>query len=253
MTPSPTTGRMARTSRRPAGSPPRPRPAASGRGPAGLVRRGGRGPGVAVGVVAGVLLGLLLGLLLPGTDSDDEGPAREADPVAERVVELQQQETARDAEAVTLLTAQTTDVLTILSPVVLAAGEHGPGAPPPSAATVQGWRAELAQARQRFGDAPSAGTQVNLARAGLLAAVADLQTMVSAMDLVADAPAAGADVDAALEVAASARRAAALAWSVGATQLDAVTVAAGEGHVHLFLPPVPDSGALTADPEAQGR
>ncbi|MGJ7442607.1 hypothetical protein, partial [Aquipuribacter sp. MA13-6] len=225
--------------------------------------RGRRWVLLVVGVVVGVQLGLLAGFLLPSSDEAeptgpgvvgaDGTPLDPDDPLAERVAELQAEEAARDAEAVVVLTEQTEDVLDVLSPVVVAAGEHAPGSPPPAAETVEEWRSAVTLAQETFGDAPSGGTDVNVARAALVASLGNLETMVGAYDLVADAvPADGAglvDVDGALEVAASARRSAALAWSVGATQLDAVNVAADRGHVHLYLPPVPDSGALTADPE----
>lgn len=262
MTRGTSTGRATRTSRRPVGASPSPRPAEPGGGPGGTDAATGRGRRwvlLVVGVVVGVQLGLLLGFLLPGSDDEAAGPDSGVvgadgqpldpdDPLAERVAELQAEEAARDAEAVVALTEQTEQVLEILSPVVIGAGEHSPGSLPPTPETVEQWRTAVAQAEEAFGDAPSGGTDVNVARSGLVASLGNLETMVAAYDLVAGAEA-SAQVDAALEVAASARRSAALAWSVGATQLDAVNVAADRGHVHLYLPPVPDSGALTADPE----
>ncbi|WP_380166714.1 hypothetical protein [Jannaschia sp. R86511] len=263
MTQRTSTGRATRTSRRPVGASPAPRPSsATGGGPGGSAG-GGRSRRwvlLVVGVVVGVQLGLLLGFLLPGQGDEpaDGGTADEVlgpdgqpldpdDPLAERIAELQAEEAERDAQAVQLLTEQTTGVLDLVSPVVIGAGEHTPGSPPPSAETVEQWRAALVSAEQAFGDPPSAGTDVNVARSGLSASLLNLETMVDAFALAASAQ--PADVEAALEVAASARRSAALSWSVGATQLDAVNVAADQGHVHLFLPPVPDSGALTPDPE----
>ena len=120
---------------------------------------------------------------------------------------------------------------------------------PLDAQDVASWRAAVEEARTVFGPAPSAGTGVNVARAALVSSLDALDTMVEAHDL-ADGAGGSDDV---LALAAQARRAAALSWSVGATQLDAVNVEAGHGHVHLFLPPVEGSGALTADPAAPGE
>ena len=82
-----------------------------------------------------------------------------------------------------------------------------------------------------------------MARAALVSALDDVDWMVEAFDL---ARAAGAP-DGALALAQRSVRSAALTWSVGATQLDAVNVDAGQGHVHLFLTAVEGSGALTSD------
>jgi hypothetical protein len=47
-------------------------------------------------------------------------------------------------------------------------------------------------------------------------------------------------------------RAAVLTWSVGATQLDAVSVERDLGHLHVYLPGVAGSGAITADEAEEG-
>lgn len=252
-----TTGRGARTTRPPVGAPrnaPSPRGTSVPRGgpasgpAAAPASRSRRWVGPLAGVVVGVQLGLLAGLLLPGGTAEEPpaaSSAATADPLAERVAELQAEEAARDAEAVTGLTASTGEVLELLAPVVEAGAAYPPGSPPPDAADVADWREAVDQAREGFGETPSAGTGVNVARAGLVSSLDSLEAMVDAFALAGQVP----DPDPVLALAERSRRSAALSWSVGATQLDAVNVDAGNGHVHLFLPAVEGSGALTADPE----
>ena len=219
--------------------------------------------------VAGVLSGLVIGalgtgagllvLLGPSEDGTTSGvnPAVRAEPdgpavpaqLRERVAELQAEEAARDVEALEALLGQAETALALLAPVIEITGTYRPGAPAPGPAEVASWRDAVAKARTSFGDAPSAGTEVNVARAGLVSTLTDLETMVDAFDLADEVE----DPDRALALADSARRAAALSWSVGATQLDSVAVEAGRGHVHLFLPTVEGSGALTADPHEEHR
>ena len=220
-------------------------------------QRGAVTPPVAAALVGGVLLGMVIGLLVPigqadggasaGVDpavgSTPQGPAVPAE-LRDRVLQLQAEEVARDADALTALLSQTESAITLLQPVIEVAGAHGPGASVPSPSEVEGWRGAVAQASAVFGQPPSAGTDVNVARAGLVSALRDIETMVDAFDLADEVE----DPDRALALAASARRSAASSWSVGATQLDAVAVKAGQGHVHLFLPVVEGSGALTPDP-----
>lgn len=42
-------------------------------------------------------------------------------------------------------------------------------------------------------------------------------------------------------------------WSVGALQLDVITVEAGNGHVQVYLPSAQDSGALAPDAVPEGE
>ena len=214
-------------------------------------------PAVLAALVGGVLLGMVLGSLVPvgradggvsgsvdpAAASTPDGPAVPAE-LRDRVLQLQAEGAARDAEALTALLSQAESALKLLEPVIEFAGAHGPGAPVPSPTEIEGWRGAVAQASAVFGEPPSAGTDINVARAGLESALTDFETMVNAFDLADEVE----DPARALALAASARRSAASSWSVGATQLDAVAVKAGRGHVHLFLPVVEGSGALTPDP-----
>jgi hypothetical protein len=208
------------------------------------------------------------GVVLPGDDRGTEAPGG-------RVAELQAEAAARDTAALDALNDRAARMLDLLAPVVTEAGGHvadpaadaaadpaadGPEAPaagavprPPAAVDVTAWRSAVADAREVLGDPPSAGTGVNVARAGLAAALVDLDAAVDALALATATAEAGGDPVPAQRVAGTALRGAAATWSVGATQLDAVNVEAGNGHVHLYLPPVAGSGALTADPEPTGR
>lgn len=214
-------------------------------------------PGLLVGVLAGGAVGALIAP--DDTARDDARPAR-VDGVDVRVAELEAEAATRDAEALEQLNDQATDLLDVLGPVVTGSGAHVVGPEPdatvpavPAGGDVDSWRVALVDGRAILGDPPSAGTGVNVARAGLVAALGDLTTAVDALALAVQTAAAGGDPEPAQRLAGSALRGAAATWSVGATQLDAVNVEAGNGHVHLYLPPVAGSGALTADPEPTDR
>ncbi|MGF1646729.1 MAG: hypothetical protein ACFCVF_07405 [Kineosporiaceae bacterium] len=254
---------------------PAPRPSRGeppGRSAGASPERPPRGRSWLVGLVPGLLVGLAVGgtagaLVLPGERAPGVGDAR--------VAELQVEETARDSAALDALNDRAARMLDLLAPVVTAAGRHvlepapdpapdpgadGAGAPAgaagppmPGSADVAAWGDTVGEAREVLGDPPSAGTGVNVARAGLAAALVDLEAAVDALALAADTAEAGGDPVPAQRVAGTALRGAAATWSVGATQLDAVNVEAGNGHVHLYLPPVAGSGALAADPAPTGR
>ena len=246
-------------------------PGASQRRPAtpaaGSVRRRrlvGLVPGLLVGLLAGGGVGFLTapdgntaGTTAATAAGQASAPVDDADP---RVAELEAEAGRRDAEAVVLLTRQATELVDLLGPVVTAAGAHvagsepGDPAPPvPSPADLGAWRDAAAAGVDVLGDPPSAGTDVNVARAGFTAALAGLTTAIEALWLAADVQTGGGDPLPAQQLAGSALRGSAATWSVGATQLDAFNVDAGHGHVHLHLPAVAGSGALTADPAPTGR
>jgi hypothetical protein len=104
-----------------------------------------------------------------------------------------------------------------------------------------------------FANPPSGGTAVNVARSGFAAAVNELDLAVASYQAALALP--ERDRAAVLSVAARQRDTAVAGWSVAATQLDVVNIAAGFGHAHVFLPAVPGQGALTADgaPEGSGQ
>ncbi|WP_405088417.1 hypothetical protein [Microbispora sp. NBC_01389] len=118
-------------------------------------------------------------------------------------------------------------------------------------ADIANWRHATAAAVQSFANPPSGETYTNLARSGLASGVRQLATTV---DSYAAAQAlTGPARTNMLALAARQRMDAIFTWSVGATALDAVSIDAGNGHQHVYLPAAPGSGALTADDEEEGH
>ncbi|WP_336922146.1 hypothetical protein [Aquipuribacter sp. SD81] len=206
--------------------------------------------------LVGLLVGVGLGGAAPlpgGSGASPEGAPSAAadDPLAERVAELRAEAEERDAEAYDRLVADVQGLLPELTPVVEAAAVHAePGAPVPSAEDAAAWHAVATEAASVLEDPPSAGTDVNVARAAFAASLVQLEAATTAFQQAAAGATGAGDAEAAMRPAVLSLQGAAATWSVGATQLDAVSVARDRGHVHLYLPPVSGSGALTADPEA---
>ena len=197
------------------------------------VRRGGRVPAAAPGETArayrrGLLSGagavLAVALLTwavvwtPLAESTEDRIRRES--------------AARDQKQIVALTDTARDTVARVAPVLaaMAAGE----------APDEAWEPALREAAAAYDDPPSGETATNVAR-GALAAATDL--LVSATAAYPDDP----------ERAAELRRLAVRMWSVGATQLDAVNIEAGNGHQHVFLD-ADGEGAFTPDgaPEGEG-
>ncbi|GAA4213684.1 hypothetical protein [Microbispora amethystogenes] len=118
-------------------------------------------------------------------------------------------------------------------------------------ADIANWRQATAAAVQSFADPPSGETYTNLARSGLASGVRQLATTVDSY--VAAQALTGPARTNMLALAARQRMDAIFTWSVGATALDAVSVDAGSGHQHVYLPAAPGSGALTADDSEEGH
>jgi len=150
----------------------------------------------------------------------------------------------RDREQIVALTATAEATVRDIAGVVGAMAD-----PPADAAEAEAWTATLTAAAAAYDDPPSGETATNVAR-GSLAAAVDLLVEAAATARVA-AGLDGAERAAVLERAAAQRDLGVRVWSVGATQLDAVNVAAGNGHQHAFLPAGP--GALTPDGAPEGE
>ncbi|WP_327043504.1 hypothetical protein OG320_17015 [Microbispora sp. NBC_01189] len=144
------------------------------------------------------------------------------------------------------------DAAPAAAPSAAASGPAEGGKPEKATgADIANWRQATAAAVQLFADPPSGETYTNLARSGLASSVRQLATTV---DSYAAAQAlTGPARTNMLALAARQRMDAVFTWSVGATALDAVSVDAGIGHQHVYLPAAPGSGALTADDEEEGH
>jgi hypothetical protein len=214
----------------------------AGRSPSSAPERLGplrhRGPWIVL--VALVVGAIVLVAALAGRDGGGE--------LEQRTAELEEQEAAREAEQVGELTDIAVTVHGELLPVLAELHDvlpvEGPPGEPATHADLDGWRVAVDGARTEFGDPPSASTEVNTARGGLVLAVDLLGSSLTAYE---SALADDAGERPRLEgLAADLRRNAVDAWSVAATQLDLLNIDAGNGHVHLYLPVRP--GEDVADP-----
>lgn len=175
---------------------------------------------------------------------------------SEQVVsQLAAADVARDVERVEDLTALARQVQEDLAPVLEGLAVSLPvgqaPAAPAEAAAVASWQGAAADAATSFDDPLSAGTSVNVAHGSFASATDQLQV---ATDTYAQALAvAGEEQQRLLELAARQRAGAVVTWSVGATQLDFVSIEAGFGHVHVFLASGDGTGALSPDPAPEGE
>ncbi|MEJ5869063.1 hypothetical protein WDV85_15070 [Pseudokineococcus sp. 5B2Z-1] len=219
--------------------------------------------GVAVGLGAGLGIGLgggdgasaqpSAGATAPAGTSAD-GALTDEERVAQRAAELREESAARDADAFDALVVEVEQVVADLSPVVEGAAEHArEGAGPPSPEEAAQWVVTVDAVSAARGDRTSAGTDVNLVGTSVDAALLSLEASTDAFAQAAALAERGDDPTGTQRTAVGALRSGVVAWSVGATQLDASSVERGLGHLHAYLPGVPGSGAITADDEAEGE
>ncbi|TQM78574.1 hypothetical protein FHX81_0844 [Saccharothrix saharensis] len=176
------------------------------------------------------------------TGSWTSGP----DATQRRIAELQQDEARRDVEQVGALIELARGGRERLTPVLEAMAARTT----PTVDDVRGWREVVSAEVQRYAETPSAGNGVNVARTGLRTAVEQLAAAVDgfAAAVTASPPLA----DELLGLAGAQRTLALRTWSVAALQLDVISIDAGKGHVHVYLPAGPDAGAIPADSAPEG-
>jgi hypothetical protein len=171
-----------------------------------------------------------------------------------RVAELQAAEAERDARISGELVATTRQAHELVLPVVESLDEalpaDGSAGSPAAPEETSRWAAAVADAAELYADPESAGTSVNVARAGLQQAVTQLGRAVEAYQQALTLP--EQQRTPWLELAGSLRTDAVVVWSIAATQLDDLSVGANQGHVHLYLPAAPGSGAMTAEGHSEG-
>jgi hypothetical protein len=199
------------------------------------------------GVVALVALVVLVIVLM--RDDASGGP----DP--DRVAELEAEEAERQAEQVVELTDLAFSIHDELLPVLEGMNEVLPvdGSASSRSADddeLSSWKAATDAAVGSFADPPSGSTGHNIARGGLQVSAELLASAVSAYELALDAD--GGHRAQLEELAADLRLQAVRTWSVAATQLDVLNIDAGHGHVHIYLPAEPGSGALAPDSHPEG-
>ncbi|PSL52035.1 hypothetical protein B0I31_116111 [Saccharothrix carnea] len=177
------------------------------------------------------------------------------DATQRRIAELQDEEARRDVEQVGALIELARGGRDRLAPVLEAMARAVPlddGARPtaPTLDEVRGWREVVSAEVERYAETPSAGNGVNVARTGMRTAVQQLAAAVDGFAAaVTAAPPPAGDL---LSLAGAQRTLALRTWSVAALQLDVISVDAGKGHVHVYLPSGPDAGTIPADTAPEG-
>jgi hypothetical protein len=203
------------------------------------------GAGAVLGLI--LLTGLVAALVAAGRTAS-------TDPTRQLADHIRAQDAARNTQQVKALTAQARGLATRLAPVLRqmeAAMPHEGRAPQPAGAAEAGrWKAVTSAAVAAFAHPPSGDTGYNVARSDFAAAVRALDSAVDSYRLALGAPDSLAKRLTA--VAASQRDQGVDAWSIGATELDAVDIDAGLGHQHVFLQVTPDGQALTPDDQPEG-
>lgn len=189
-------------------------------------------------------------VLLFGGGDDQVAP----DPA--RVAELEASADIRHVDQVESLVGHTRAAHGELVPVldslneVLPADGSAPADDFPDGGEIDGWLSTVRDAGGHFGLADSGRTDFNVTHAGLSGSVDLLGSALSAYHSASQAD--GEQQVELLDLAADLRDQAVSAWSVAATQLDVVSIDAGHGHIHLYLPSEPGSGALQPDEAEEG-
>jgi hypothetical protein len=205
-------------------------------------------------VAAAVLipLGVVAVVLASG---DDEAPASATDEVQTEAERLRRQTQVRDREQVQELTDRMRRAAEDLQPVLSGMAETFPPGRDnrlgdvATAADVRAWRRPVEEVDAYFEDPPSGETGTNVARGGFSASV---DALVGAVDTYELALESGGPREALLEQARAERNLAVRSWSVAATQLDAINIATGFGHQHVYLGGSTEAGGFGADPAPEG-
>jgi hypothetical protein len=207
-----------------------------------------------LGVLAAAAILIPAGVVAVVLAAGDDEPAPAAASAEETEAErLREQTQVRDREQVQELTDRMRRAVDDLQPVLsglartFPPGEDERLGPVLSAADVRAWRAPLRETDQYFENPPSGETGTNVARGGFAAAVDSLVGAVDTYELALEG-----ERDALLERAREQRNVAVRTWSVAATQLDAINIATGFGHQHVYLGATEQLGGFGADPAPEG-
>lgn len=203
--------------------------------------------GGALVVVGAVVAAILF------THSDERNAASGHEHAAGHESPAEKADEEHDVEQIAELVHHTNMAHQELQPLVEALDRVlPPDGPAPSeeavdAAEVDQWQETVHEAVHHFEEIPSGEAGYNVALTGLANAVELLGSAVGAYASAQEV--AGTQRDTLLELASDLRTQAVNAWSVAATQLDVLSSQNENGHVHLYLPAAPDSGALEPDAE----
>ena len=185
-------------------------------------------------------------------------PAAEAEFQAEvesEAAKLREVTQVRDKEQVVELTERMRGTVEALAPLLdgigrtLPPGEDEDIGPLADAADGEQWRDAVRTEDEFFAETVSGETGTNVARGGFAASLDALTEAVESYRLALAQPGAR---DALLEQARRQRDLAVRSWSVAATQLDAINIATGYGHQHVYLGGTEAAGGFGADPAPEG-
>lgn len=200
---------------------------------------------------------LLVGAVVASVVLFFGGGEDQVTPDPARVAELEASADVRHVDQVESLIGHTRAAHGELVPVldslngVLPADGSAPADDFPDGGEIDDWLSTVREAGGHFDHADSGQTDFNVTHAGLSGSVDLLGSALSAYHSASQAE--GDQQVELLDLAADLRDQAVNAWSVAATQLDVVSIDAGHGHIHLYLPSEPGSGALQPDEAEEGE
>jgi hypothetical protein len=213
--------------------------------------------GILVAALILIPLGAIGVVIASGSDEQPQQTAEQAfqDDVESEAAELRRQTKVRDKEQVQELTDRMRGTVDALAPVLSGLGRTFPPGedsklgPLAKASAVEGWRRAVRKEDEFFAETVSGETGTNVARGGFAAALDVLSESVESYRLALEQSAAR---PALLERARAQRNLAVRMWSVAATQLDAINIATGYGHQHVYLGGSEAAGGFSADPAPEG-
>jgi hypothetical protein len=213
--------------------------------------------GMLVAALVLVPLGAVGVVLASGSDEDPQASADQAfeEEVQSEAAKLREQTQVRDKEQVQQLTDTMRGTVDTLGPVLsglartFPPGEDEKLGPLAKATAVEGWRRTVREEDEFFAETVSGETGTNVARGGFSAALDVLAESVESYRLALEQPGARSAL---LERARQQRNLAVRTWSVAATQLDAINIATGYGHQHVYLGNSEAVGGIGADPAPEG-
>jgi hypothetical protein len=198
------------------------------------------------------------GVVIASGSDDPPQQSKEAavrDAVESEAAGLRRKTQVRDKAQVQELTERMRGTVDALAPVLSGLGRTfppgdderlGPLARP---ASVDRWRRTVRAEDRYFAETVSGETGTNVARGGFAAALDALIEAVETYRLALEQPSAR---PALLERARQQRNLGVRTWSVAATQLDAINIATGYGHQHVYLGGAEAAGGFSADPAPEG-
>jgi hypothetical protein len=213
--------------------------------------------GVLVAALVLVPLGAVGVVIASGSDEPSQPTEEQTleQEIQSQAEELRRQTKVRDKQQVRELTQRMRGTVEALAGVLSGlARTFPPGrderlGPLARAAAVDRWRRAVRAEDEYFADTVSGETGTNVARGGFAAALDALAEAVESYRLALEQPSARSAL---LERARYQRNLAVRMWSVAATQLDAINVATGYGHQHVYLGGTEAAGGFSADPAPEG-